>query len=94
LPRFGRRGANCSPQPAGYRDDRLARSHNRPDNDAGDFYRELARWEYAWCEAHESYPTAPQGDSVVAARALFAKWSPVMSEGYARFDWRKLEPKP
>ncbi|MFI5336282.1 MAG: alpha-N-acetylglucosaminidase [Opitutales bacterium] len=80
-------------QPAGYRDDQLTRGTNRIDNDASDFYRGLSHWEYTWCEGHEPHPAAPQGDSVAVARALFAKWTPVMRETYARFDWKKLEAK-
>ncbi|MBI2517852.1 MAG: alpha-N-acetylglucosaminidase [Opitutae bacterium] len=94
LERWKKFFAYLDTQPASYRDDQIARGTNRPNNDASDFYRELSRWEYAWCEAHESYPTEPQGDSVAVARALFAKWSPVMRESCARFDWKKLEPKP
>jgi alpha-N-acetylglucosaminidase len=81
-------------QPPTYRDDQIARGINRPDNDASDFYRELSRWEYAWCEGHESYPAAPQGDSIAVARAMFVKWAPVMRERYAQFDWKKLAPRP
>lgn len=81
-------------QPPGMRDDQVARGMNRPDNDANAFYRQLSHWEYAWCEGHESYPTAPQGDSVEVARALCAKWSPVMRETYAHFDWKALALKP
>ena len=66
---------------------------NRPANDANDFYRDLAQWEYAWCESHERYPVEAQGDTVALARALFAKWSLVMRESYARFDWKALEPR-
>jgi alpha-N-acetylglucosaminidase len=94
LERWRKFFAHLEAQPASYRDDRLARGTNRPNNDASDFYRELSRWEYAWCEQHESHPTSPQGDSVAVARVLLAKWSPVMRESYERFDWRKLEPKP
>ena len=81
-------------QPPGYRDDQLPRIMNRPANDANDFYRDLALWEYAWGESHERYPVEAQGDTVALARALFAKWSPIMRESYARFDWKTLEPKP
>jgi alpha-N-acetylglucosaminidase len=78
-------------QPAGYNDDKLARSNDRPANDANDFYRELSQWEYAWCEQHDAYATAPRGDSVATARTLFAKWEPAMREYAARFDWKTVE---
>ncbi len=81
-------------QPAGYRDDRLPRGTNRPDNDANAFYRDLSRWEYAWGDEHRRFPTTPHGDPVAVARALLAKWTPVMREAYARFDWHTLALKP
>jgi len=94
LERWKKFFAYLNPQPAGYRDDQLARNSHRPDNDASDFYRELSRWEYTWCDGHERYAAAPRGDAVAVARAMFAKWSPIMRESYAHFDWKSLEPKP
>jgi alpha-N-acetylglucosaminidase len=81
-------------QPPGYRDDQIARSFDRPANDANDFYRGLSQWEYSWGEGHETYAAEPAGDSVAVARTLLAKWAPVMSDSAAHFDWKMLEPKP
>jgi alpha-N-acetylglucosaminidase len=81
-------------QPPGYRDDKILRSNDRPANDANDFYRGLAQWESAWCEAHETYPAAPAGDAVALARALQAKWAPVMQANAAHFNWRTLADVP
>lgn len=81
-------------QPASYRETALPRRDGRPTNDANAFYRDLSRWEYAWGDSHETYPTEPHGDSIAVARTLLAKWSPVMHDANARFDWKQLEPKP
>ncbi|MDD2764514.1 MAG: alpha-N-acetylglucosaminidase [Opitutaceae bacterium] len=94
LERWKKFFAYLDTQPPDYRDDRLPRGTNRPDNEANDFYHDLSQWEYAWCGQHERYLTEPQGDAVAVARTLFAEWSPVMRDTYARFDWKTLEPKP
>lgn len=79
-------------QPAGYDDRALPRRDGRVVAAANDFYGELARWEFAWGEAHEPHAAAPRGDSVAVARALFDKWSPVRGQSYATFDWNSLKP--
>lgn len=81
-------------QPAGFDDTALPRRDGRVTAAANDFYHELARWEFAWCEQHEPHATEPQGDSVAVARTLLAKWSPVRDELFPRFDWRTLELAP
>ncbi|WP_415909207.1 alpha-N-acetylglucosaminidase C-terminal domain-containing protein [Oleiharenicola sp. Vm1] len=79
-------------QPAGYGDRALPRRDGRVVAAANDFYGELARWEFAWGEAHEPHAAAPRGDSVAVARAMFDKWSPVRGQSYATFDWNSLKP--
>ena len=91
LERWRKYFAYLERQPADYRDDKIPRSMNRPDNDSNDFYRALSQWEYAWCDGHEACATEPQGDSVAVSRALLAKWTPVMRDTYPRFDWRALK---
>jgi alpha-N-acetylglucosaminidase len=76
-----------------YRDTQLPRTENRPANEANDFYRRLSRWEYDWCERHETYPSAPQGDALIVAHELYAKWAPVMRAAGVGFDWHRLEPR-
>lgn len=78
-------------QPATYRDARFVRTSLRPGNDASPFYRDLDRWEYRWCDGHESYPDTPLGDPVATARELLAKWRPAMLDLYPRFDWKTSE---
>ncbi|MBI5424296.1 MAG: alpha-N-acetylglucosaminidase [Opitutae bacterium] len=75
-------------QPAGFDDHALPRRDGRVLPAANDFYRDLARWEFAWCERHDPHPTTTRGDSVAVARALFEKWSPVRRASYAGFDWQ------
>ena len=94
LKRWEKYFAYLDRQPASYRDGQLPRGTNRPDNDANEFYRKLSHWEYAWCDGHETYSNAPQGDSVAVARRLFARWAPVMKESYAHFDWRERRDNP
>lgn len=77
-------------QPAEYRDAGIPRVFDRPANDANDFYRELSRWEYEWTESHERHPSSSSTDPIATARDLFAKWSPVIQEEQARFDWKAL----
>ena len=84
--------AFLSTQPPGYNDDHLARLMNRPTNDASPFYREMADWEYSWCDEHASFAAVPEGDSVSVARGLLEKWRPVMLETYPRFEWKKPAP--
>ncbi len=81
-------------QPPGYSDDKLARVMDRPGNDSSPFYRELADWEYSWCDEHGAFPAAPAGDSILEAQRLLVKWSPVMREIYPRFEWKKPTPPP
>ncbi|HLP24437.1 MAG TPA: alpha-N-acetylglucosaminidase C-terminal domain-containing protein, partial [Acidobacteriota bacterium] len=79
-------------QPAGFDDHALPRRDGRVLPAANDFYRDLARWEYAWGDRHDPHPTTTRGDSVAVARALFEKWSPVREQCYASFDWSSLKP--
>jgi alpha-N-acetylglucosaminidase len=81
-------------QPPGYSDDQLARVMGRPGNDSSPFYRELADWEYGWCDEHGAFPSEPTGDSIQAAQRLLEKWRPVMRETYPRFEWKKPNPPP
>lgn len=94
LERWRRYFAWLETQPAGFDDRALPRRDGRVTAAANAFYRDLARWEYAWCDAHEPHATAPRGDSVAVARALFEKWSPVREASYAAFDWSSLKPAP
>jgi alpha-N-acetylglucosaminidase len=81
-------------QPPGYSDDHLAKVMDRPGNDSSPFYRELADWEYRWCDEHGVFPSEPTGDPVLEAQRLLGKWSPVMREIYPRFKWKKPNPPP
>ena len=94
LRRWERFFAFLASQPPGYSDERLARVMDRPGNDSSPFYRELADWEYRWCDEHEAFPAAPSGDPILEAQRLLVKWSPVMREIYPRFEWKKPTPPP
>jgi alpha-N-acetylglucosaminidase len=61
-------------------------SYGRPGDDVSPFYRELARWEGAWCEGTERYSDRPAGDSVEVAHRSLAKWAPVEHAAFARFN--------
>ena len=65
-------------------------SYGRPADEVTPFYRELSRWEYAWCDATEEYPATPQGDSVKLAAQLLAKWQPLVADAYRRCNPAKL----
>lgn len=77
-------------QPEGFDDAALPRRDGRVTAAANGFYRDLAHWEFAWCDGREPHATQPRGDSVAVARTLFAKWSPVREAAYAAFDWSSL----
>ena len=66
--------------------------NKRPGNDANDFYRALAQWEYAWCDGAEKYPSTPSGDSVTIAAELYEKWRPLVEKAYERYEPRTLKP--
>lgn len=63
-----------------YREKRLRKSYNRPANDANAFFKELSTWEHSWTKGKETHPSAPQGDPLQIAAALYRKWLPVMEE--------------
>ena len=42
--------------------------------DAKAFYDRLLKWESAWSDAKETYPTKPYGDSIAIARKLWATY--------------------
>jgi alpha-N-acetylglucosaminidase len=42
--------------------------------DEKEFQSRLRRWMADWSDQREVYPTQPQGDSVQAARTLWAKY--------------------
>lgn len=66
--------------------------HLADKSDNKDFSKSLTQWEYNWCNGTETYPTAPSGDPIEISRRLLAKWRPVMTEAYQRFDIRTLRP--
>jgi alpha-N-acetylglucosaminidase len=41
---------------------------------------DIRDWEYTWVNGHESYPTAPIGNTVDVSRRLFASWSALASQ--------------
>jgi len=89
LERWQRYFAWLEQQPATYDDASLPRRDGRVTAAANDFYRDLARWEFSWCEGHEPHPVAPRGDTLPVARELFDKWSPVRRSAYAGFNWQQ-----
>lgn len=88
LERWQRYFAWLEQQPATYDDASLPRRDGRVTAAANDFYRDLARWEFSWCEGHEPHPVVPQGDTRSVARELLDKWSPVRRSAYAGFNWQ------
>lgn len=46
--------------------------------DTAAFDREVQAWEWAWTQQTKDFPTAPVGDTVAVARALFERYRPLL----------------
>jgi alpha-N-acetylglucosaminidase len=80
-------------QPSGrgrFADKDLPRQYDRPTDDANEFYKKLSRWEQAWCDQTELYPTQASGRGTQIAAELLAKWNGVRLPAYRRYDLRSL----
>lgn len=44
------------------------------------FEKHVSNWEWQWVNAHQPYPTVPEGNAVHEARRLFAKYNQVISQ--------------
>lgn len=68
-------------QPKGewrYDETYIKKQHDRPAQDASDFYTRLTNWEYDWAFLKNEYPSVPSGDEIEIVRELYHKWKPVM----------------
>ena len=79
--------------PPGTSEEGLYRVMDRPGQQSNEFYRQLADWEYSWCDEHDHYPAKPAGDPLAVSKRLAAKWRPAMLELYPSFAWKKSPAK-
>ncbi|PSL50275.1 alpha-N-acetylglucosaminidase (NAGLU)-like protein [Chitinophaga niastensis] len=57
--------------------DAINHRFKRPANEANDFYKQLSRWEYQWCNQQDDFPVVANGDAYMIAKQLYEKWWPV-----------------
>jgi alpha-N-acetylglucosaminidase len=96
LPRWQKYLAFLAAQPAApaaarYSEDKLAKSYNRPADDANAFYTDLAKWEQDWCGGTEAFAVQPTGNPIATAGQLLAKWAPIQREAYKRFNIQSMK---